>query len=104
LTSEDRIDANSNNRGDSECGATTITLSRAEKVDFTLMTFVTGGGLLTLANSGIDSVAALAGKTVAVVSGTTSQTALQKHLQKNLIDAKVVSVADRGEAMKQLHS
>ena len=104
LTSEDRIDAIINNRADIECGATTITLSRAEKVDFTLMTFVTGGGLLTLANSGIDSLAALAGKSVAVVSGTTSQTALQKYLQKNLIDAKVVSVVDRGEAMKQLQA
>ena len=46
LSSEDRIDAIINNRADIECGATTITLSRAEKVDFTLMTFVTGGGLL----------------------------------------------------------
>ena len=104
LTSEDRIDAIINNRADIECGATTITLSRAEKVDFTLMTFVTGGGFLTLANSGIDSLANLAGKSVAVVTGTTSQTALQKYLQKNLIDAKVVMVADRSQGMKQLQA
>ena len=104
LTSEDRIDAIINNRADIECGATTMTLSRAEKVDFTLMTFVTGGGFLTLANSGIDSLANLAGKSVAVVTGTTSQTALQKYLQKNLIDAKVVMVADRSEGMKQLQA
>jgi len=104
LTSEDRLDAIVNNRADIECGATTITLARAEKVDFTLMTFVTGGGLLTLANSGIDSLASLAGKSVAVVSGTTSQSALQKYLQKNLIDAKVVSVSDRNEGMKQLQA
>ena len=104
LTSEDRIDAIVNNRADIECGATTITLSRAEKVDFTLMTFVTGGGLLTLANSGIDSLGNLSGKSVAVVAGTTSQTALQKYLQKNLIDAKVVVVPDRGEGMKQLQA
>jgi glutamate/aspartate transport system substrate-binding protein len=104
LTSEDRIDAIINNRADIECGATTITLSRAEKVDFTLMTFVTGGGLLTLANSGIDSLAGLAGKSVAVVTGTTSQPALQKYLQKNLIDAKVVAVPDRSEGMKQLQA
>jgi glutamate/aspartate transport system substrate-binding protein len=104
LTSEDRLDAIVNNRADIECGATTITLARAEKVDFTLMTFVTGGGLLTLANSGIDSLASLAGKSVAVVSGTTSQSALQKYLQKNLIDAKVVSVSDRNEGVKQLQA
>jgi ABC-type amino acid transport substrate-binding protein len=104
LTSEDRIDAIVNNRADIECGATTITLSRAEKVDFTLMTFVTGGGFVTLANSGIDSLANLAGKSVAVVTGTTSQTALQKYLQKNLIVAKVVVVVDRSEGMKQLQA
>jgi len=68
------------------------------------MTFVTGGGLLTLANSGIDSLGNLSGKSVAVVAGTTSQTALQKYLQKNLIDAKVVVVPDRGEGMKQLQA
>jgi len=104
LTSEDRMDAIVNNKADIECGATTITLSRGEKVDFTLMTFVTGGGLLTLADSGIDSLAGLTGKSVAVVTGTTSQTALQRYLQKNLIDAKVVAVADRGEAMKALQA
>ena len=104
LTSEDRIDAIINNRADIECGATTITLSRSEKVDFTLMTFVTGGGFLTLANSGIDSLGKLAGKSVAVVTGTTSQTALPKYLQKNLIDAKVVTVPDRSEGMKQLQA
>ena len=104
LSSEDRIDAIINNRADIECGATTITLSRAEKVDFTLMTFVTGGGLLSLTKSGIDSLASLSGKSVAVVTGTTSQTALQKYLQKNLIDAKVVVVPDRAEGMKQLQA
>jgi ABC-type amino acid transport substrate-binding protein len=104
LTSEDRLDAIINNRADIECGATTITLTRAEKVDFTLMTFVTGGGLLTLANSGVDSLASLAGKSVAVVAGTTSQAALQKYLQKNLIDAKVVVVPDRSAGMKQLQA
>jgi glutamate/aspartate transport system substrate-binding protein len=60
--------------------------------------------VLTLANSGIDSLASLAGKSVAVVASTTSQTALQTYLQKNLIDAKVVAVVDRSEGMKQLQS
>jgi glutamate/aspartate transport system substrate-binding protein len=102
LTSENRLDAVVGNRVDIECGATTITLSRLEKVDFTLMTFVTGGAVLSLAGSGINSLGNLAGKSVAVVSGTTSQTALKSYLQKNLIDAKVVAVPDRSEAMKRL--
>jgi ABC-type amino acid transport substrate-binding protein len=104
LTSENRLDAVLTNRIDIECGATTITLARAQKVDFTLMTFVTGGGVLSRAGSGIDSLANLAGKSVAVVTGTTSQSALKNYLQKNLIDAKLVAVTDRSEAMKQLQA
>jgi ABC-type amino acid transport substrate-binding protein len=104
LTSENRLDAIVSNRVDIECGATTMTLSRAEKVDFTLMTFVTGGAVIALAGSGIESLGNLAGKSVAVVAGTTSQTALKNYLQKNLIDARVVAVSDRGEAMKRLQA
>lgn len=104
LTSEDRIDAVVTNKADIECGSTTMTLSREEKVDFTLMTFVTGGSLLSLAGSGINATSDLAGKSVAVVEGTTSRSALSTYLSKNLIDAKIVSVATREEAMKQLHA
>jgi glutamate/aspartate transport system substrate-binding protein len=104
LKTEERIDAIVNNKADIECGATTITLSREAKVDFTAMTFVTGGSLLSLADSGIDTVSSLAGKSVGVVSGTTSLTALKDYLAKNLIDAKVIEVPSREEAMKQLQA
>ena len=102
LTSADRLDAIVKNKADIECGATTMTLSREEKVDFTLMTFVTGGSLLSLADSNVNALADVAGKSVAVVTGTTSEAALKTALTKNLIDAKVVPVASREEAMKQL--
>jgi glutamate/aspartate transport system substrate-binding protein len=104
LTSENRLDAIVSNRADIECGATTMTLARAQKVDFTLMTFVTGGGILSRAGTGIDSLAALAGKSVAVVAGTTTESALKNYLQQKLIDAKVIALADRGEAMKQVQA
>jgi glutamate/aspartate transport system substrate-binding protein len=102
LTSEDRLDAIIKNKADIECGATTVTLSREEKVDFTLMTFVTGGSLLSLADSNVNALGDVAGKSVAVVTGTTSEAALKTALTKNLVDAKVVAVASREEAMKQL--
>lgn len=102
LSNEERIDAIVQNKADIECGSTTITLSRQKKVDFTSMTFATGGSVVSLAGSGIDTVAKLAGKSVAVVSGTTSETALKEYLAKNLIDAKVVVVPNRDEAMKEL--
>ncbi len=102
LTSADRLDAIVKNKADIECGATTVTLSRAEKVDFTLMTFVTGGSLLSLASSSVNALSDAAGKSVTVVAGTTSEAALRNAITKNLIDAKVVAVASREEAMKQL--
>ena len=66
------------------------------------MTFVTGGSLLSLADSKVNALADVAGKSMAVVTGTTSEAALRSALTKNLIDAKVVAVASREEAMKQL--
>jgi glutamate/aspartate transport system substrate-binding protein len=102
LSNEERIDAIVKNKADIECGSTTITLSRQKVVDFTSMTFVTGGSVISLADAGIDSVAKLAGKSVAVIQDTTSETALKAYLSKNLIDAKVVVLPNRDEAMKQL--
>ena len=66
------------------------------------MTFVTGGSLLSLANSNVNALSDVAGKSVAVVTGTTSEAALHKALTKSLVDAKVVPVTSREEAMKQL--
>ena len=102
LASKDRLDAVAKNKVDIECGATTMTLSREEKVDFTLMTFVTGGSLLSNTSSGIHTLADLGGKSVAVVAGTTSESALKGALAKNLVDAKVVTVTNREEGIKQV--
>ncbi len=104
VTSADRLDAIVNNKADIECGATTVTLSRAEKVDFTLMTFITGGSFLSLADASVNALTDVTGKSVAVIAGTTSEAALRAALTKNLVDAKVVAVASREEAMRQLEA
>ena len=59
---EDRINAVVNHTVDIECGATTVTLSRRRQVDFTLMTFITGGAVLSLNGNSINSVADLSEK------------------------------------------
>ena len=41
VSMEQRIEAVAGGEVDIECGATTVTLSRRERVDFTLMTFIT---------------------------------------------------------------
>lgn len=102
LKSDNRIEAVVRDKVDIECGSSTITLSRLEKVDFTLMTFVTGGSVITKAGAGVQEISDLTDKSVAVIKGTTTESSLTEHLSSNLIDAKVVHVENREAAMKQL--
>jgi ABC-type amino acid transport substrate-binding protein len=56
---------------DLECGSTTNTLSRQERVDFSLTTFITGASLLALAGSNVgDQLGAIR---IAVIPGTTTE-------------------------------
>lgn len=103
INADERISAVVDGDVDIECGSTTITLSRKEKVDFSLPTFVTGGSVLTLAATGIQGMSDLAGKKIGVAKDTTTVEQLQAHLDENLIDAEVVIVANRNEGMRQLN-
>jgi glutamate/aspartate transport system substrate-binding protein len=87
---------------DLECGSTTITLSRYQLVDFTVMTFVTGGSFVSRANRPVGTVSDLAGKSVAVIPGTTTESTLKQQLKDRLIDAKIVTVKDHVEGMAKL--
>lgn len=98
----ERFDAVTDGDIDIECGSTTVTLGRMERVDFTLMTFVTGATLLSRGDSRIATMDDLAGGSVAVIPDTTNETALRAYLSDNLIDARVVEVADSAEGMQLL--
>ena len=76
VTPENRVDAVANGTIDIECGSTTASLSRQEKVDFTLMTFVDGASLLIAEGSGLKTVGDLAGKRIGIVPGTTTEKAV----------------------------
>ena len=102
VTLEDRFDAVESGKIDIECSSSTITLSRLEKIDFTLMTFVTGGALVSKENAAVMTTGDLDGKTVAVARGTTTEIALNAYLKENLIDASVIVVDTDSEGMRQL--
>src|SRR5262245_7785579 len=99
VTPENRIDSVVNGTVDIECGSTTASLSRQEKVDFTLMTFVDGGTLLIAEGSGLKTVNDLAGKRVGVVPGTTTEKAVAEFLRSTAISATVVPVKDHDEGL-----
>ena len=80
---EDRLSAIENGIADIECGASTVTLSRRERVDFSLMTFITGGAVLSLKKSPIPSINELEKKTIAVIKGTTTHNTLRRFSEVN---------------------
>ena len=104
VSAKDRFDAVESGKVDIECGATTITLSRLERVDFTMMTFVTGGSLLSKKSDPITMTGDLSGKSVAVLKNTTTMVALKEYLRESLIDATIIEVNNGSEGMEQLES
>jgi ABC-type amino acid transport substrate-binding protein len=99
VTAENRIDMVAQGKVDIECGTTTITLSRQERVDFSLMTFIDGAGLLTAAGVNWRGAADLTDKRIAVIPGTTTEKALAEVLKKEFITVKIVKVKDHLEGL-----
>jgi glutamate/aspartate transport system substrate-binding protein len=99
VTAENRIDMVAQGKVDIECSTTTASLSRQERVDFSLMTFVDGGGLLTTSDISLNSQAELADKRIAVIPGTTTEKALAEYLKREFITVKVVPVKHHLEGL-----
>jgi glutamate/aspartate transport system substrate-binding protein len=98
----ERFDAVASGEIDIECGSSTMTLGRMERVDFTLMTFVTGATVMSRGDARVAHMEDLDGGRVAVISDTTTETALRAHLSDNRIDARVVEVADSADGLRRL--
>jgi glutamate/aspartate transport system substrate-binding protein len=99
LDADDRLDAVVKGRVDMECGTTTITLSRYEKVDFSLPIFIDGGSVLTPIAAKLERFADLNGKRIAVIPGTTTESALKRQLDVVGARAELVPVKDGGEGI-----
>jgi ABC-type amino acid transport substrate-binding protein len=87
-----RIEAVVKGTIDIECGSTTHTLSREERVDFSSTTLADGASLLSKSRAKIAAVSGLAGKKVAVIPGTTTETVLKKALAEANVTAEIVPV------------
>jgi glutamate/aspartate transport system substrate-binding protein len=97
VTTANRIDMVAQGKVDIECSTTTASLSRQERVDFSLMTFVDGGSLMAAADSKLSGVPDLAGKRIAVIPGTTTETALTKFLKEEFVTVEIVRVKNHVE-------
>jgi ABC-type amino acid transport substrate-binding protein len=102
VTAENRIDMVAQGKVDLECSTTTASLSRQERVDFSLMTFVDGAGLLTTRAANLRGSADLAGKRIAVIPGTTTEKALAEYLRAEFVTVQTVRVKDHAEGLAAL--
>jgi len=104
VTAANRLEAVA--RGDVHivCGATTVTLSRQETVDFSNLFYVTGASFMTTAALGVERLEQVAGKRIAVVENTTTLEVLRASLAAASISARLSIVKDHRQALNLLES
>jgi ABC-type amino acid transport substrate-binding protein len=102
LTIQNRLEAVKSGRVDIECSTTTWTLGRQADVDFSLITFVDGGSILTRVETEGGRLSDFGGKRIAVITGTTTEKVLKETLARRSIKATVVTIRTREEGIRLL--
>jgi len=102
VTASDRFDAVASGRVDIECGSTTENVERRKQAAFSPLIFIAGVKLMTRADSSVRSLRDLAGKTLIVAAGTTSETAMRAMNDKYKLGATITSAASYDEAYDAL--
>jgi ABC-type amino acid transport substrate-binding protein len=100
----ERVQMVASGRAEMDCANTTQTQTRLASVDFSNLIFIDGGGLLVKAGAPINRITDLAGKRVAVIKGTTTQTRLADTLRLRGIQATVVPIDDAGVGLSLLEA
>lgn len=90
---------------DLECGSTTNTFARQQQVDFSAIYFTTGTRLMTWKANNVREIEDLAGKTIAVVSGSTNEKAVKALIDNGQVrGAQMVSLKDYAEGTSALEA
>jgi len=87
---------------DMDCGITSITLSRQQRVDFSNEIYVNSGDVLVEADSNIKRLADLDGKKVAVIRGTTTDMRLADALRQLGSNARLLTVMNMQDCVTAL--
>jgi len=98
----ERLNLVATGKADLECGVTTHTLTREERVGFSMTVFVDGAGVAVPKDSPIVTLPGLDGKKISVVHGTTTEQRLRDVLQQRGIAAVLMPVKDRKTAFEMV--
>jgi glutamate/aspartate transport system substrate-binding protein len=104
VTTQTRFDVIVQGKADLECGSSTVTLGRMKQVDFSNYVFVESTGLAVRRDAGISGLKDVGGKKIAVIAGTSNEKAIALLNQQRQLNAVVVPVKDRDEAVAALDS
>ena len=97
-----RLNAVASGEADIECGTTTITLARMERVDFSVPIFVDGGSVLVTAGGKLNELSDFTNRRIAVIAGTTTEQALAAQLADLGTKAVLVPVKNGAEGLELL--
>ena len=104
VTSQNRVPLVTNGTVDLECGSTTNNAARQKDVAFAVTTYVEEVRIATKANSSINSIKDLNGKTVATTTGTTSVQLLRQSKRGGNIDFKNILGKDHADSFLLLET
>lgn len=100
VTPSNRFDLVADGSVDLECGSTTASEQRRQRVAFSPTIFVTGTKLLVRRGSGIRSLADLQGKTVVLTNGTIQAEAIPKIAQRQKLAIRFEFAADHDQSFQ----
>lgn len=97
VTSNNRFDMIEKGLVDLECGSTTNTAARRQRVAFTIAHFIAASRIVVQSSQPYSRIEDLAGKTVASTLGTTNIDSLKREAQLKTIPLNVVASKDHAE-------
>jgi ABC-type amino acid transport substrate-binding protein len=101
VTAVDRFEAIQQGKAELLCEPTSTTLARRKLVDFSIATFVDGASLMITAD-GPHNLQELAGRTIGVLAGTTTEQELRNSLGRAGITADVVPAKTHADGLASL--
>lgn len=99
VTSANRFDAIEKGEVDLECGSTTNTAKRRERVAFTIPHFISSSRLIVLSSKPYERIEDLNGKSVASTAGTTNIVSLAQEARLKTLVIKIESAKDHAEGV-----
>lgn len=97
VTSASRFEVIEKGQADMECGSTTNTAARRQRVAFTIPHFIASSRVVVLSSKPYDRLEDLNGKPVASTTGTTNIDSLAREARLKTIDIRVEPAKDHAE-------